>query len=462
MAAATCSVCCEVFNKTVRKPVVCGFCHYEACSKCTKEYFLGSTQDPHCMSCRKLWNREFMDATFSKCFMNTEYKKHRETVLIDRERSLLPATMAYAEGLKEARKFDSEISSLKEAAKNYNRMVRELSYFSFDIDEIEQVMNADIKLSEAKIRIRGMSIMKKILINGQVAQREKAEAPKERRAFMRACPADGCRGFLSSQWKCGLCDVWACPECHEIIGKDKKTAEHMCKQENIESARLIAKDSRPCPNCASLIFKIEGCDQMFCVQCHTAFSWRTGNIERGAIHNPHYYDIIRKNRGAVPRAIGDQECGGVPQTNELTSHLRRIFLDKSDNPTTKLISAIRFHFHVEHAELPHLNVQPPNNRDLRAQFLLNEIDENKFKHILQKREKKYEKTKELGFTMSMFSTALADMLRSVMHAKTKSEVNEIVKEIEELRVYTNNCLVAISERYNCTVRKIHETNWTME
>ena len=28
----------------------------------------------------------------------------------------------------------------------------------------------------------------------------------ERKAFIKRCPADDCRGFLSSQWKCGLCE----------------------------------------------------------------------------------------------------------------------------------------------------------------------------------------------------------------------------------------------------------------
>jgi hypothetical protein len=27
----------------------------------------------------------------------------------------------------------------------------------------------------------------------------------ERSLFVRACPDEDCRGFLSSQWKCGIC-----------------------------------------------------------------------------------------------------------------------------------------------------------------------------------------------------------------------------------------------------------------
>jgi hypothetical protein len=37
----------------------------------------------------------------------------------------------------------------------------------------------------------------------------------EKRQFVRACPVADCRGFLSTAWKCGMCDNWTCPDCHE-------------------------------------------------------------------------------------------------------------------------------------------------------------------------------------------------------------------------------------------------------
>lgn len=467
MASRDCSVCCEGFNKSTRKPLACGFCNYESCTSCSKEYLLGTTQDPHCMSCRKLWNREFMDTAFSSTFVNKDYKKHRETILIDRERSLLPATMPYAEGLQKAMKIEKEVNELRDQVKAMGADRRQPMYVIMTangFDQLEEMCQKELLYNTLKVRIRYLSRMREILLAGGEGGGDRGEARK----FMRACPADGCRGFLSSQWKCGLCEIWVCPDCHDIVGKEEpgssirdKKAEHMCKAENVESAKLIAKDSRPCPNCASLIFKIEGCDQMFCVQCHTAFSWRTGKIEQGRIHNPHYYEIIRRGGGVVPRAAGDQECGGPPDAVRLTRHVTKVrgASDGTSGIVTAMGSAIRFFNHNVAVELPGLDANPPNNRDLRAKFLIGNIDEDKFKKLLQQREKKYEKKKEVRFTVSMFNTALGDMLQRVMHTKNGAEVDEIVKEMAELRRYTNECLDKIWARYKCKGRKLEEDRW---
>jgi len=87
----------------------------------------------------------------------------------------------------------------------------------------------------------------------------KGNGNKEDKAhFVRQCPANDCRGFLSTQWKCGICERWTCPDCHELKGYDRD-CDHQCDPNNVETAKLLANDSKPCPKCQSLIFKIEGC-----------------------------------------------------------------------------------------------------------------------------------------------------------------------------------------------------------
>ena len=461
-STSTCGVCCELFNKSTRRPISCGFCAFESCVSCTKEYLLGSVHDPHCMGCRKAWNREFMDASMTQTFMTKEYKKHREDVLMDRERSLLPATMSYVEDLKVALKITEEMGPLQEKlVKIRQDRVRANDHdheAQTTVEAIEASCARAIEHETTRIRIVHLGRIRSFLA-GKGDALEARAAGSEARRFVRACPAEGCRGFLSSQWKCGMCELWACPDCHEVIGATK--GGHTCKPENVESAKLIAKDSRPCPCCASMIFKIEGCDQMFCVQCHTAFSWRTGKVESGRIHNPHYYDIMRqRNGGVIPREPGDQECG-VPQATRMQLCLTKAL--RSSGPFVKdALSAIQLHNHVEHVQGQGVQGRAagaaPNNRDLRAKYIMGDITDLKFRALLQQREKRYERTKETRFTLAMFTTALGDMLHRLAAIKAEAEATGVLKEIEELKAYTNNCLEKIGVRYKSKVKLI--VDWT--
>ena len=59
---------------------------------------------------------------------------------------------------------------------------------------------------------------------------------------------------------------------------------------------FLNKDTKPCPHCGTMIFKISGCSQIFCVDCHTAWDWNTSKIITGVIHNPHYYEFLNRLR----------------------------------------------------------------------------------------------------------------------------------------------------------------------
>ena len=155
-------------------------------------------------------------------------------------------------------------------------------------------------------------------------------APREERVqILRGCPAEACRGFLSTGGICGICDAKICLSCHEIVGKKGEVVEHIsevellvdgrhhtCDPASVETAKMLQKETRPCPTCKALIFKTDGCDQMWCTQCQTPFSWRTGKKEEGRVHNPHYYEWLRRTQGGVapePAQPGDVGFGGAEE-----------------------------------------------------------------------------------------------------------------------------------------------------
>jgi ribosomal protein S27AE len=269
----------------------------------------------------------------------------------------------------------------------------------------------------------------------------------ERRQFVRACPAADCRGFLSSAWKCGMCDNWSCPDCHEVKGKDKD-APHTCDPNSVETAKLLAKDSRNCPKCASMIFKIDGCDQMYCTQCHTAFSWRTGRVETGTIHNPHYYEYHRQ-RGTLQRNPGDVPCGGFPEW-----HFVARLCPRTHAFHYRIAAAHRTYAHCQWAVMPRYTTGNQDNRDLRIKFMIGDINEDEFKKKIQQREKARLRKGEIRQVLEMYTTVLGDLFQAYV---SNSSASELVESLDELRNHFNATMLAVSNRYSkCAIPVLSE------
>lgn len=128
------------------------------------------------------------------------------------------------------------------------------------------------------------------------------------RKFVMQCQNNGCRGMLTTQYKCDLCTKFTCTKCFVCI-VDGTRDEHECKPEDVATVEELRKNTRPCPACGLRISKIDGCDQMWCVECKTAFSWSKGTVENGTVHNPHYYQWMREHGGGMPPTQGNN-CEG--------------------------------------------------------------------------------------------------------------------------------------------------------
>ena len=111
------------------------------------------------------------------------------------------------------------------------------------------------------------------------------------------------------------------------VGPPGGCLEHRCTRDDLASADEIRANTRPCPGCGTRVHKVQdgGCDQMWCTQCHTAFSWQTGiRVTRGPIHNPHYFEHLRVAGPGPARAAGDLPCGGLCTRGELRQALAQI------------------------------------------------------------------------------------------------------------------------------------------
>jgi hypothetical protein len=247
------------------------------------------------------------------------------------------------------------------------------------------------------------------------------------------CPSETCRGFVDSKMKCEMCNTKLCKNCHIVVTEE----EHTCKKEDVETVKLLFTNTKNCPSCKSLIFKIDGCDQMFCTQCHTAFSWRTGEIVNGRIHNPHYYEYLRRT-GNAPREVGDIPCGGIP-------HIRNICNTFSMNSILAVIH--RTCMHIQYAEIPLYDVNNvQDNRDLRILYLNNTISLEGFKSDIQRREKARDKKREISTILNTFLVVCSDVFRRALE-----ERNEDTSEFNSIRDYTNEMLRDVSRVFKCVV-----------
>jgi hypothetical protein len=221
----SCNICCDNYNKSNRSKVCCPYCDFDVCRACCETYIL-SENVPKCMKpdCAKEWTRKFLRENFTNVFLTSKYKEHLEDVLFDQEKALMPATQPLVEQ--------------KIAKQKIKKELRDLDLLIEDLCSQKRELERQIQY-------------------GIIPGKDEKEN-KEKARFVRQCPANNCRGFLSSQWKCGICQQWTCPECHELKGHNRD-CEHKCDPNNVETAKMLAKDSKPCPKCQSLIFKISGC-----------------------------------------------------------------------------------------------------------------------------------------------------------------------------------------------------------
>lgn len=268
---------------------------------------------------------------------------------------------------------------------------------------------------------------------------------KHTSVFVRKCVTENCRGFLDQNWHCALCEADVCSKCHEIKGENHE--EHTCLPENIETANLIMKTSKPCPKCGINITKIEGCSQMFCVSCKTAFDYNTGRIETRRIHNPHYYEWLQRNGGEVPREPLDIVCGGIPAYRTIFTNIKKV------HPSYNFNNIHRSLIHMQDVELPRVVVNDGDvNVDLRIKYLMNQITEDQWKKELQKREKKRNKMQAHHQLIQMLITVGSDLFNKMISAKTSDEIIQIDKEFESLRLYFNASAGNILTRFGSSAQ----------
>jgi hypothetical protein len=400
------------------------------------------------MQCRHPFDREFMTKMFSRAFVDGEYRAHRENVLVDREMALLPDAQHAVANYRLA-------DTLRELIANTGTL----------LDDLARIMRETRLQRERSGRQLHAIIASNYETDGTGAGTVTQEALRERARFLRGCPSEDCRGFITMQHVCGTCELRVCRTCIEPLGGDGD--EHVCNPDTAATAALLRRDSRPCPSCATMITKVDGCDQMFCTVCHIAFSWRSGQIERGRIHNPHYYAWLRGQSatGEIPREPGDDGgcCrgdGDVPHFITVRNALQRVAALDPSSP--RYIQVSDFHrelVHVTVVEIPALRhiddirrIQR-TNMDLRLQYLVGNMTRHEWKRRLFMRERTTAKRVEQRQIYEMYAAVVGDNIRAFL-GETKG-FNDIIAEMKAVAVHANDAFQSVANRYACVAKRVY-------
>ena len=341
-----CGICCSPYTKTTRKMVECNNCNYRACSKCVQYYILHTNSEVKCMNCNVAWSMNFLFENFSKKFC-MDYRRHRREILWNKQLYHLPVISEYLEQVKTCNRLEEQCVHTSRCIEEKKR-----EYTSLRGKKGKRITERRKKIREEQQTLKDAHYdTKRQKWDASHAKHRIQEnfyggiQKQVRRVTNRPCITEDCKGFINSKGECPICNAVVCIDCNVF----KEGDNHVCKQDDIETFKELSRSTRPCPKCNVRIHKINGCDQMWCINCNTAFSWTRGTIEQGRIHNPHYFDWLFNG--------GDQENNNVEMmennmcNEEVLPHifqLRSYIRDTSDLNENQKQRVLRLYRQLEH------------------------------------------------------------------------------------------------------------------
>jgi hypothetical protein len=483
------------------------------------------------IQCNREWSRKYTVSQFTQSFINGPLKKHRQNIIFEKERKTFPATIQKMARLQSIK--DDLYTILDILQKTIIKTDKSLYHNILSITNIlfDKPIKRDIKLNFDYIsvffyhihyhaeriyniihRYAATLIDDNTIINGYVddsvianiehlinqehiahifnvinniicSNREIVEdtvvtADVEIK-YTNQCPTSSCNGVLDANWYCILCKTTTCAECHE-----KKDEEHKCESNTVETIKLLKTNTKPCPKCKANIYKIDGCDQMWCTNCRTAFSWKTGAIET-KIHNPHYYQWLRSKsaNGEIPRNEGHniegriegdhnegEQCDDTElntyHINSLITYINNYIKDIRDKDIEnkrlyRFEDDTRHVIHMREAVLPEfdetnhiITVDTYLKMSMKMNYLHKKIDENEYKSFLEKEENKREMNIEVHQLVQTWIVIKTDILKRFMYRirmavrnNKKMTFDDIEYELNELKEFIKMNLREIESTY---------------
>ena len=278
--ASMCAICLEPETQAIPCPA----CATYVCQPCFQTYLLGESLQPQCPepSCRKAYPEHFAAEHISSAFKAT-YDAYTADLLYEAIKHQLEADQPKAAAYKAAKARSLELT------KQELGLRRRYTYDAAFEYERDRVLFT--------IHTHGLHALRH--------NPPPPPPPANETAHKQLCPKGACPGTLVDS-KCPLCTTEVCKSCNVTLSPHPQS--HSCDPSDVASYNAIKAEAKPCPSCNVTISKVDGCDQMWCTQCHVTFSWLTGTPVDEPTHNPHYYEWRRLNGTLAPAPHRDAVC----------------------------------------------------------------------------------------------------------------------------------------------------------
>jgi hypothetical protein len=462
-----CQIC--VSERVKRSMITCPKCNLLCCQGCIKKFLLDSPlQTPTCMGCKVGLDLDFVVSNMDPSF-DDAYRLHRAKIVLSLEKSLIPGTQAEALGEAKRREHNAFTTTsnsnirklrkwIREAEAKKEKYLEKSSKYKIvdkDIERAEKYMSKYTEISgkiqECRctiLKIRDSLEIESRMYSDSIHKKVEVKTVKDEPKYICPCPQQDCKGFIDSvTYKCGMCEKAVCKRCQTPEHEDQK-----CNPDIVETVKMLQKETKPCPKCRAPIFKIDGCDQIWCTSCHTAFSWNTGEVETGRIHNPHYYQWMRAN-GGMPREQGDVRGGQCAQDINFGRIMRNTyilcpFIDEI-NTIDYLTQCHRLIFHIRQVMIRQNDVYDTViGLENRIRYMLGDFSEKQWLSKLKAREKVKDIKRCQTSLFTMCANTLEDLLNNIRMCRDKEEFQNYFGQLQGLNKYVSDNVLKLKKRFN--------------
>lgn len=244
---------------------------------------------------------------------------------------------------------------------------------------------------------------------------------------------------------------------------------HKCKQEDVDSVKEIRQHSRACPSCKARIFRISGCDTMWCTRCNTGFNWRTGMVIKDArdLHNPHYIDFVRHNPGFQYSQQRGQSANGADEKNAVIDNpcdrltietiqlpdaysvLRRISIDTS---IRAIISAFQQQMlHVrDYARRKFMAGNQYDETEYALRYVTKRWDEKRWRIMVEHHDRFRQTNQEYVDVIMTWLVVMNDLFATHLmsvHSITADGAKRFIEQMRHISEYTNTTLKEMNTMY---------------